>query len=439
MNILCLGISHHTASVTLRERISLAGEALRQALSAFVSQKAAFEPLTELAILSTCSRLEIYAAADSGVTDIFDPLLRFALSVFTLRRAELEPHLYRYSGEEAVRHLCRVAASLDSMVLGEPQILGQVGAAHQAALEEGSARHVLSALFRAAQHAGKRVRSETAIGRCPTNMSAVAIRLAESVLGNLTNRPALVIGTGEIGRQSLKVLHDYGIHNLAVASRSQERAAQVGREWNAQPVTVERLEEALVKVDVALSSSSQESLVIDRALAARVAEQRRRRPLALVDLAVPRNIDPAIRAGGAGVEGIHLFDMDDIQAFIASSLASRKNEIPRAEEIVQAETESFMRWLAVIPVVGELHRRAEAIRKQEVARALHILQDPDPAVVEQIERLSQSLVRKLLHEPTARLRHEADHANLETYMAVLTSLFDLPQPGGQMPGKGEAD
>ena len=456
MNILCLGISYHTASVSLREQISLSGERLRQALRCFAEQPGVYESLTEAAILSTCSRLEFYAVTSENVpagTDgegwsaIFEPLMRYSLGVLNARRDELEPHLYCYSGERAAHHLCRVAASLDSMVLGEPQILGQVSSAHRAALEQGSARHVLSSLFRSAVHAGKRARSETAIGRHPTHMSAVAIRLAESVLGNLAGCHALVVGTGEIGQQSIKALRDHGILKLSIASHSRERAASIAREWNAQPVTVDDMEEAMLRADVVLSSSNQAAPVIDRAMAARAAARRPERPLVLVDLGVPRNIDPSIRTGGPGtmdcendgpIEGVYLFDLDDIQSFIHSARASRKNEIPRAEEIMAEETAGFMRWLSVIPVVGELHRRAEGIRQQEVGRALHILQDADPVVVEQIEKLSQSLVRKLLHEPTTRLRHELDHTCLETYMTAITSLFDLTEAASRAQGKGGA-
>jgi glutamyl-tRNA reductase len=445
MNVLCLGISHHTASVQLREQINLSGANLNAALASFAMQAADFHPLTEVAILSTCSRFELYAVTAGSPPEtaaepqIFEPLLRYALGLFSIPQAELEPHLYRWSGEDAVHHLCRVAASLDSIVLGEPQVLGQVSEAHQAALENGSTRHVLSSLFRAAIHTGKRVRTETAIGQRPTNMSAVAIRLAETVFDNLTKRQVLVIGTGEIGQQSIKALRDHGISSLAVASRSQQRAAQAGLEWGARPLTLDLLEEGLLHADVVVASSNQSHPIIDRAMAIRVAAKRSNRPLVLVDLAVPRNIDPAIRAvNGNRIHGVHLFDMDDIQSYINSSMLVRRNEIPRAEAIVAEETTSFSRWLAVIPMVGELHRRAELIRQQEFERALHFLPDADPHVIEQIERMSHSLVRKILHQPTARLRHEADNTNLENYIEALTYLFDLPESGQCQHQKGEA-
>jgi glutamyl-tRNA reductase len=439
MNILCVGISHHTAAVCLREQISLSGEALRNALRLFTVNRNEFQPISELVILSTCNRFEIYAvdvssySHEAGSVPAFEPLLTYLSEVVNTPREELEPYLYCYSGEVAVHHLGRVSAGLDSMVLGEPQILGQVSSAHQAAVEQGSARHVLSALFRAAVHAGKRVRTETTIARHPTHMSAVAIRLAETVLGPLVERTALVTGTGEIGQQSLKALSDYGVRRLTVASRTLERASEVAESYQARPVQMDRLADALDEVDVVLTSSRTESPLIDGDLLSPLLQKRINRPLVLVDLAVPRNVDPSVR----GMDGVSLFDMDDIQSFITSSRTSRQNEIPKAEGIVLQETTDFMHWLAVIPVVGELYRRAEVIRQQEVERSLRSLGDVDPRVIEQIEILSQSLVRKLLHEPTSRLRKEDDEVCLENYMKTMIDLFGLPNQGAQSQDKGE--
>lgn len=443
MNVFCLGISHHTASVKLRECLTLEGEMLKQALAVFPARRADYAPLTELAIVSTCSRLEVYAAAPVPVDDsqatnaAFAALLRFIREVFRVQGPH-EPFLYRFSGEKVARHLCRVAASLDSMVLGDPQILGQISEAHQQALDQGCTRHVLSSLFRAGIHAGKRVRTETNIGRFPTNMSAVAIRMAEAELGRLLDRQVLVVGTGEIGQQSMEALYENGVGGMFVASRSLERAVYLAESWSASPVSFTQLADTVAQVDFVLSSTTSSQPVIGCAMVEAAMAKRPDRPLILVDLAVPRNIDQDVR----NIPSVRLFDLDGIQSFIENSLARRKNEVPRAEEIVNEETAAFGRWLAVIPVVGELHRRAETIRQHEVERALQRLPDLDPEVMAQIEFLSQSLVRKILHEPTSRLRSEADHQTLNTYVGLITDLFGLDgvelapasraEPGGEV-------
>jgi glutamyl-tRNA reductase len=430
MNIFCLGVSHHTASVQLRECLSLEGQQLQARLISFRQRREQFAPISELAILSTCTRLEIYASTFQvpgtyqDLDACFAPLLRFVGEISGLRGQKLEPYIYKLSGEQVIRHLSRVAASLDSLVLGDPQILGQVSNAHQVALAAGSTRHVISALFRSAIHAGKRVRSETAIGRHPTNMSAVALRLVEEKLGKLPGRSGMVVGTGEIGQQSLEALHQEGLADLFIASRSSERSHSFAQTWSAQPVTFDQLPQALAKVDFVISSTTSLKPVIERSQVEQALAARAGRPaLVLVDLGLPRNIDPAVR----DLPGVILYDLDDIQAYIENAHGRRLSEVPRAEQIVQEETAAFSRWLAVMPVVGELHRRAESIRQQEVERTLHHLPDLDPKVLEQIEILSQSLVRKILHEPTAQLRNEAEGDNLEKYVEMINSLFKLTE------------
>ena len=438
MTILCLGLSHHTALIDLRERLSFTDTALQAALARFgCGHDARPEPFSELVILSTCNRLETYACVRPALSAVegdawrssadagpFHALLDFLVDARGVPPSELESHLYRYTHIEAVRHLCRVAAGLDSMILGEPQILGQVTDAYEAALGHRAAGTILSTLFQTAIRAGKRARTETAISRNPASFSSVAIQLAEQVIGSLANRNVLIIGAGEMGELAVEALCARGVRHITVANRTQQRATELANRWGGQAARFEQLAEALMQSDIVIASTGAPHTIISPALARDVTARRPSRPLIFIDIAVPRDVDPAVK----DIPGVYVFDIDDLQARLEGSIAERQNEIPRVEAIVDREVAGFETWLRgveVMPVIADLRQKAEAIRQRELERTLRYLPDLDPQTREHIQHLSRSLVNKLLHEPTLRLRAEAGDGHAARYAEAVRHLFGL--------------
>ena len=430
MTILCLGLSHHTTPVELRERLSFTDTALQAALARLgCGHDTRPDPISELVILATCNRLEMYAGVrdawrSSAGADPFHALLDLLVDARGISPSELESHLYRYTRIEAVRHLCRVAAGLDSMILGEPQILGQVTGAYEAALRHRAAGAILSTLFQTAIRAGKRARTETAISRNPASASSVAIRLAEQAVGSLAYRNVLVIGAGEMGELAVEALCARGVRHITVANRTQPRAAELANRWGGQAVSFEQLAEALMQSDIVIASTGAPHTIISPALACDVMARRPSRPLIFIDIAVPRDVDPAVK----DIPGVQVFDIDDLHARLEGSIAERQNEIPRVEAIVDREVAGFETWLRgveVMPIIADLRQKAEAIRQRELERTLRYLPDLDPQTREHIQHLSHSLVNKLLHEPTLRLRAEAGNGHAAEYAEAVRHLFGL--------------
>ena len=435
MQILCLGLSHHTAPIELREQLNYAPADLQAALTNFRDGHAAHtHGFGELAILSTCNRLEVYAvlpddppgntANDHPEQVSFARLHDFIVETRGLAAATFEPHWYRHVGLQAVEHLCRVAAGLDSMVLGEPQVLGQVAEAHETARAHSATGPVLAALFRAAVRAGKRARTETAISRNATSISSVAVRLTQQLVGALDQVEVLVVGAGEMGQLAVRALHARGVQSIAVANRTGRRAAELAAQWGGQAYSLEQLPEAIRAVDIVITSTDATNTIITPALVQKVIERQDGRALIFIDIAVPRNVDPAV----GKLPGVQLYDMDDLQIELEGSLTERQAEIPLVENIIAAETSAFEVWLKereALPVIRALRRKAEAIRRQELERTLRHIPDIDPATREHIQHLSKSLVNKLLHIPTTRLRSEAGNGRADQFTAALRELFDL--------------
>lgn len=430
MEILCLGLSHHTAPVELRERLTYPPAALKAALARLgCGRETRPASLSELIILSTCNRLELYActsmenASEAG-DDPSAALLDLVVETRGLPAPEFAHHLYRHTGRTAVEHLCRVAAGLDSMILGEPQILGQVAQAYEMALGLGAAGVVLGALFRAAIRAGKRARTETAISRNPASAGSVAVTLAESVVGDLSAARVLVVGAGEMAELALEALRKRGVLEIAVANRTHDRAARLASRWGARALTFERLGEALAEADIVIASTGAPHTLITTDLTAEAISRRLGRPLVFIDIAVPRDVDPDVRR----LPGVHYYDIDDLQSRLADSLAVRGHEVPRVEAIAAEETTRFMTWLTgleIAPLIAHMRARADAIRRAEVEKTLRRLPHLPDADRRRVEALSESLVNKLLHEPTLRLRAEAGNGRVAHYAAAARYLFAL--------------
>lgn len=408
-----VGLSHHTAPIAMREQLSFTADKTQNAL-AFAPQFG----LDELVIISTCNRLELYAYADN-----YHKVRDFLATVQETCAQKLEAHLYHYGGAEAANHLCRVASGLDSMVLGEPQILGQVASAFERSTQLGAIGKNLTRLFRTAIRTGKRARTETDISQNAVSISTAAIQLAQSRVGDLQDKEILIVGAGEMAQLALKHLQSRGLEKVSIANRSVERAQCLlpdGRVYG-----LGDLPEALMAADVVFTATAAIVPVVTAELVQNVMAQREERPLAFVDLAVPRDVAPAV----AHLLNVQLYDVDDLQSQVDEALWLRQRAVPKVEKIIGDELKRYrkkQKEAAVTPVISGLHQRAEEIRQKELERALRFLPaDLDEKTREQFEYFSQSLIKKLLHEPTIRLRKEAANDHADQYVESMRFLFGI--------------
>lgn len=427
MPIVCVGINYRTAPVALRERLSFGPREQADLLRGPLLRAAgATAGLTEFVLLSTCNRTELYAAA-ADVTHHFTkvpPALADALArAHGFSSAEFASHFYFHSGTAAVRHLCRVACGLDSMVLGESEVLGQVADAHELARREGTAGRVLGAVFHAALRAGRRARTETGICRCPMSVSSESVRALRETGWEPEGSRVLIVGTGKMSRLGGEVLRAHGVRDLRIIGRTAARAESVARALDATPLAWHAFEDALRDVDVVFCSTSAPHAVVthERVAAARSGSDA---PLRFIDIAVPRDVDPAVR----DLPGVTVFDLDDLQRRLARNLDGRRAEVPAVEALIDEELRHFEDWrhgAELRPVLAAMHQHSEEIRQREVARALRRLKDCPPELEEQFHAFSRSLVNKLLHAPTRRLREETDPDRCDAYVRATRDLFGL--------------
>jgi glutamyl-tRNA reductase len=404
MSVVLVGISHHRAPVELRERAALDLQRARELARTLAGENG------EAVCLSTCNRTELYLAEESA-----DAAERKAEAALLALEEELGPALYRLRDEAAALHLFRVAAGLDSMVPGEGEILGQVRSAHDA----GATGPILDRLFRDALHAGKKARTETAIGESPASVSSAAAALAEQVFGELAGRTVLVVGAGETGELALKSLVARGATIAFVANRTAQPAEELTSRFGGKPLGLEDVGGSLEHVDVVLSSTAAPGWTLSRGDVERVLHARKGRPLFLIDLAVPRDLDPAIHE----LDSCYLYDIDDLEAVVAETLAGRRREAERAETIVVGEADRFREWQAsldVVPAIASLRARAEEIRAAELARA-----KLSGAERRAAESVTAAVLNKLLHLPTIRMKQAAAAADGVIYADAVRHLFGL--------------
>lgn len=423
MHLLSLGISHHTAPVEVRERLNPSAEKIKEAL-ARIGPKAPAEScleLSELAIVSTCNRLELYAVSACGD---FDDLEEFIRETTGVSAEDFAPYAVRRSGREAIAHLFRVAAGLDSMVLGETQILGQVTSAYDLWREYGAMGTVIAALFRAAIHAGKRAHTETGISRNPGSVSSVAARLAADRIGFIEEARIVVIGAGEMAELAVEALRHRGAKNITVLNRTKERAVELASRWGAAALGFDKIDEALSAADIVITSTGAPHVIVTPELVAEALADREDQPLMFIDIAVPRDVDPRVRE----VNGAICYDIDDLEAKLQDSLAERRECVPEVEAILEAETAAFMEYLNsldIVPTVMALRAKAEEIRKTETAKALRALAHLAEEDRARVEFLAQSVLNRFLHEPTRRLRAVAGQGRAVEYAAAVRHIFDL--------------
>ena len=402
MRLVLVGTSHHHAPVELRERVALDREHA-QTLAA---------ELGEAVCLSTCNRTELYVTGDDA-----DDLERRAVEALAALEPQVEHALYRLRDQAAALHLFRVAAGLDSLVPGEGEILGQVRAAH----DVGTPGLLLDRVFRQALHAGRKVRAQTAIGESPASVSSAAAALAEQVFGDLDGRRILLVGAGKISEQAARSLLTRNAQIAFVANRTLDRAGELAERFGAAPLALEQIGDELAHADVVVSSTSSPGFVLD---AVTVDRARHGRQLLFIDLAVPRDLDPAIH----DLDGCYLYDIDDLEAIVSETLAGRRGEAVRAEAIVAAEAAKFHEWLAaldVVPAIASLRARAEEIREAELRKAESLLGRLDEGQRNAVESLTAQILNKLLHLPTVRMKQAAAGADGVIYADAVRHLFGL--------------
>ena len=405
--ILLVGLSHKSAPLELRESVSFKSDQILESLPTLRDE------LGEAVILSTCNRSEIYTVTDDHADDI-SRIHNFIAEYHELPIDRITPHMYSRSGTDAVRHLFRVSSGLDSMIVGESEILGQVRGALRAATESKStdtANTACGRLFHAALRVGRRTRLETNIGRNPLSISYAGVRLAQHVLGNLADKRVLLIGAGEAGSLVARALRTVGVGDLMIANRTVSKAEELADYLSSRVVSFEQLEDSLRVADIAIAATDSPSYVITSAMRESLYRSPHESPLFAFDLAVPRDIDPTVQTDF----GVRLFNIEDLSAIAEENMAERQRAAADAEVIVNDEVVKFMKWwdsLDVLQTVKAIRQNAEEIRRRELAKALGILEDLTPENRQIVDTLSRSIVNKILHDPTDSLRNGATKSQI---------------------------
>ncbi len=416
-----IGCSHHGTSIAVRERLAFSREQVREALD----QWRRIFPGVEAVLLSTCNRVELYFATEQENEPRFDQVAAFLARFHGLDPAELSEHLYQYSDEAAIRHLFAVASSLDSMVLGEPQILAQVKEAYQAATEQDATGPLLHAAFQTAVHVARRVARETTIHQRRVSVPSVAVvDFARQVFERFDDKRALVIGAGEMAEECLRYLRDEGVRRIAVSNRHFDRAVEAARRWGGEAVPWERLDDALAEADLVVGATGASQPVVTRERFAAVEARRMERPLLALDLAVPRDFEPAVGER----PNVYLYSIDDLREACERNREERDRELPAALRVVEQETALFaaeMRRHAVGPVIARLREGWRKPKEEELERLLSKLPDLDERAREEIRRSFDRLVNKLLHPPLESLRDEAREGVPRGLLDALKRLFQL--------------
>ena len=415
-SIVLIGINHKTAPIELRERVAISRDELPEATRAL----AALPGVTECMIVSTCNRVEMLAALESPETDVASFLQRH----FGIERAILAPHIYEHRDQQAVRHLFRVASSLDSMVVGEPQILGQVKEAFSVARASGTISGQLEHLLQSAFAVAKRVRTETAIGSNSVSIASVAVELARKIFGSLHGRTVFLVGAGKMSELAARHLVQQGAGTILVTNRTIERAHQLAEPFEGRVIPFEKLYEASIEADIIISSTGAPHPIFRPEHGQAFMHRRRNRPMFFIDIAVPRDVDPAMNK----LEGIFVYDIDDLQAVAASHMAERSAQAADAEALIAAEVERFhqrRRAVNVAPAIVSLQRQAEEIRQNELKRMQSKLGSLTAEQIAAVEALTRSLVNKFLHPPMQALKQAAREDD-STRVDALCDAWSLP-------------
>ncbi len=423
MNIVVVGLNYRTTPVEIREKVAFLPSRMQKALTGL----AAFPGVQECLILSTCNRVELYATT-SEIEDGTAQIKKFVADFHAVAVEDITPYFYTYSGQNAVRHLFRVAASLDSMVVGEPQILGQVKTAYSQACLAKTNTLVLNRLLHRTFSVAKRVRSETRISNKAVSIPFAAVEMVQRIFGGLENKKILLIGSGKIGELAAGQFLNSGVESIALINRTLEHAAKLAEKFQGLAVPLEKLPEQLALVDIVLSSTAAPHYIIRPRDVEKVIQQRKGRPLFLIDIAVPRDVDPEV----GNIPDVYLYDVDDLQGIISSNLQGRRKEADKAEAIIDVEVRKFLKWLRnleIVPTIASLRKKMEGICRREVGKMYSSLPNPGSDNKEAIEAMTAAMVKKLLHQPIKALKASQDQRGGHYYAEALRYLFALEALG----------
>ena len=417
MPLVAVGVNHKTAPVDIRERVAFQPDKLQKALQELTTRP----KVSEAAILSTCNRTELVCCTDNQESE---EIIDWFRHYHDLSSAELDPYLYIYPEHLAVRHVLRVASGLDSLILGEPQILGQIKTAYSTAVEAGTVGTLLSRLFQHTFNVAKQVRTDTAIGASPVSVAFAAVSLAKRIFADLPKRHALLIGAGETIELAARHLHENGLGSLTIANRTVEKAEGLAKEFNGQAIPLTVIPEHLPAADIVISSTASPLPILGKGAIEKAVKKRKHQPILMVDIAVPRDIEP--EAGE--LPDIYLYTVDDLKEIIDEGLKNRREAAEQAEEIIDHQVGQFMGWLrsqSAVSVIRHYRETAESTRDREIERAVAALAKGDDAETV-LRALARNLTNKLIHGPSTQLRQAAfnDQADLFAAAKIILDIKD---------------
>lgn len=417
LTILVLGLNHKTANVNIRERLAFNGLKLDEA----ISKLKALPEINEVAVLSTCNRVEIYALG-KDVQDTSNAIKNFLSEFHSIKRDEFERALYFYSGEDSVRHIFRVASSLDSMIVGEPQILGQLKEAFDFALTKKTTGVILNRLLKNAISAAKRVRTETRIAENAVSISFAAVELARKIFKELSGKSFMLLGAGEMAELAARHLVSNGVKDVKVANRTFERGCELARDFNGRAIRFSDFLIELITTDIVICSTGAADYILKKDDMQKIMKERRYKPVFLIDISVPRNIDPDIN----NIDNAYLYNIDDLQAVVDTNILERKKEAEKAEEIIGEEVEKFIKWMASldsVPTIVALKEKAEEIKREELGKFKNKFPEIDAEKMKAFELAATSIINKLIHPPMAALKENS--SDRDELIAVIRKLYGI--------------
>ncbi len=420
-NLLLVGLNHRSAKLDIRQRASFNADQLPEGLKKLSGRPGILEAL----IVSTCNRVEILSHADPLSSGI-DSIELFLSEYSGIALPLLGPKLYRYSGDQAIRHMFRVASSLDSMILGEPQILGQVKSCYSAAVEAGTVGSYLNGLLQAAFRTAKRVRSETSIGEYSVSVASAAVELVRKIFGELQKKSILIVGAGKMGEAAIRYLADTGAKSIYLANRSPETARDLAERFHALAVPFDELPEWASRADVIITSTGAPDIIIDPPMVRRIMHERKNAPAVFIDISVPRNVDPSV----GDIDNVFYYDIDDLQAVVEANLNERIRAAAAAEKIVDQEVRAFcakLKSFDVAPVVMQVQSRIDEICRTELQRSLKKIGPQDPRQLQELESMISRIAGKIAHPLIVQLRNSRDSMDDAAYMEMIQRIFKTKQ------------
>ena len=419
MNLIIVGLNHKTSPIEIREKLSFPSQTIGEPLKKLTNNFG----LNEGVILSTCNRVEVLAITNDMEKGVWQ-IKRFLSDFHSIPLEKLDEHLYVHLGEDAVKHLFRVGAGLDSMVMGEPQILGQVKDSYGHAVQYNTAGVIVNKLYHKAFQVAKRIRSETKIGESAVSISFAAIELARKIFGDLSGKSCMLIGAGEMAELAAKHLLTNGIREILVANRTYEKAVEMVKGFGGTAIMFREFPHYLKNVDIVIASTGAPNFIIRPDQVHEVMRERKQKPMFFIDISVPRNIDPLVN----NIDNCYVYDVDDLQGVVVANLQERSKEAEAAEKIVDEEIEKFYRWiksLDVVPTIISLRQTCDQIRKTEMQKALSSLNHLSEKDRKVLDAMTSAIVNKILHHPVTHLKKEANKVEGDLYIDTIRKLFDL--------------